>query len=114
MVVDDMSLSTGYATALAGVPRVTIQRTGLFPGSAPKNKTHQHSLKVVSRDVRDLPDVTFMGLPQPQTMFDLFKAVAYIVLSSRDQASYRKDSGALQEVLKTFAYLEPKSENKHE
>jgi len=42
------------------------------------------------------------------------KAVAYIVLSSRDQASYRKDSGALQEVLKTFAYLEPKSENKHE
>ena len=44
----------------------------------------------------------------------LSKAVAYIVLSSRDQASYRKDSGALQEVLKTFAYLEPKSENKHE
>src|SRR5436190_12119378 len=42
------------------------------------------------------------------------KAVAYIVLSSRDEASYRKDSGALQEVLKTFAYLEPKSENKHE
>ena len=39
------------------------------------------------------------------------KAVAYIVLSSRDQPSYRKDSGALQEVLKTFAYLEPKMEN---
>jgi len=36
-------------------------------------------------------------------------AVAYIVLSSRDEASYRKDSGALQEVLKTFVYLEPKS-----
>jgi hypothetical protein len=37
------------------------------------------------------------------------KAVAYIVLSSRDHASYQKDSGALQEVLKTFVYLEPKS-----
>src|SRR5437667_10116429 len=36
-------------------------------------------------------------------------AVAYIVLSSRNRASYRKDSGALQEVLKTFVYLEPKS-----
>ena len=36
-------------------------------------------------------------------------AVAYIVLSSRDEASYRKDSPALQEVLKTFVYLEPKS-----
>ena len=35
-------------------------------------------------------------------------AVAFIVLSSRDHASYQKDSGALQEVLKTFIYLEPK------
>ena len=37
-------------------------------------------------------------------------AVAYIVLSSRHQASYQKDSGALQEVLKTFVYLEPRAE----
>jgi UDP:flavonoid glycosyltransferase YjiC (YdhE family) len=35
VVVDDLSLSTGYATALTGVPRVTIQRTGLFPGGKP-------------------------------------------------------------------------------
>src|SRR5205823_6864318 len=34
-------------------------------------------------------------------------AVAYIVLSSRDRASYQKDSGALQQVLKTFTYIEP-------
>ena len=40
------------------------------------------------------------------------RAVAYIVLSSRDQSSYRKDSPALQEVLKTFVYLEPKSVQK--
>lgn len=40
------------------------------------------------------------------------KAVAYVVLSSRDEASYRKDASALREVLKTFAYLQPKSENK--
>jgi hypothetical protein len=38
------------------------------------------------------------------------KSVAYIVLSSRDEASYRKDSSALIQVLKTFAYLEPKAE----
>ena len=37
------------------------------------------------------------------------KAVAYIVLTSRDEQNYRKDSGALQEVLRTFVYLEPKS-----
>jgi hypothetical protein len=39
------------------------------------------------------------------------KAVAYIVLSARDQASYRKNAGTLQEVLKSFVYLEPKTEN---
>src|SRR5438445_8327009 len=39
------------------------------------------------------------------------RAVAYIVLSSRDHASYQKDSGALQEVLKTFLYLEPKPDS---
>jgi hypothetical protein len=38
------------------------------------------------------------------------KAVAYVVLSSRDEASYRKDSPALAEVLKTFVYLEPKGD----
>lgn len=40
-------------------------------------------------------------------------AVAYIVLSSHDQASYKKDSGALEDVLKnTFIYLEPKKTTK--
>ncbi len=39
------------------------------------------------------------------------KAVAYIVLSARDESSYRKDSSALTEVLKTFVYLEPKVEH---
>ena len=43
------------------------------------------------------------------------KAVAYIVLSSRDHASYKKDSGALEDVLKnTFVYLEPKSVQKQD
>ena len=38
-------------------------------------------------------------------------AVAYIVLSSRDKGSYEKDSSALQEVLKTLLYLEPKADS---
>ena len=44
--------------------------------------------------------VGYVQLPQ---------AVAYIVLTSRDQASYQKDSGALEKVLKTLVYVEPKS-----
>jgi hypothetical protein len=35
------------------------------------------------------------------------KAVAYIVLSSRDHARYQKDFPALQQVLKSFMYLKP-------
>ncbi len=37
-------------------------------------------------------------------------AVAYIVLSSRDEASFRKDAPALDEVLKSFAYMQVKGE----
>jgi tetratricopeptide (TPR) repeat protein len=39
------------------------------------------------------------------------RAVDYIVLSSRDRASYQKDAGALQAVLNTFVYLELKAES---
>ena len=45
--------------------------------------------------------VGYVQLPQ---------AVGYIVLTSRDQASYQKDSDVLEKVLKTLVYLEPKSE----
>src|ERR1041384_7942860 len=38
------------------------------------------------------------------------QGVAYVVLTSRDQPSYKKDSGALEKVLKTVVYVEPKSE----
>jgi hypothetical protein len=37
--------------------------------------------------------------------------VAYIVLSSHDKASYQKDSGALEKVLKTLVYLKPKRDS---
>lgn len=38
-------------------------------------------------------------------------AVAFIVLSSRDQPSYRKNSGALEQVLKSLQYLGPKKDS---
>jgi tetratricopeptide (TPR) repeat protein len=45
--------------------------------------------------------VGYVQLPQ---------GVGYIVLTSRDQVSYQKDSGALEKVLQTLVYVEPKSE----
>src|SRR5437764_9928958 len=45
--------------------------------------------------------VGYVQLPQ---------GVAFIVLTSRDKASYQKDSGQLEKVVKTLVYVEPKSE----
>jgi tetratricopeptide (TPR) repeat protein len=45
--------------------------------------------------------VGYVQLPQ---------GVAYIILTSRDQASYQRDSGVLEKVLKSLVYVEPKSE----
>jgi tetratricopeptide (TPR) repeat protein len=45
--------------------------------------------------------VGYVQLPQ---------GVAYIVLTSRDQSSYKRDSGVLENVLKSLVYVEPKSE----
>jgi hypothetical protein len=40
------------------------------------------------------------------------KAVAYIVFSARDEASYRKNFPALNEVLKSFAYMKVEDDHK--
>jgi hypothetical protein len=40
------------------------------------------------------------------------KAVAYIVFSARDEASYRKNFHALNEVLKSFAYMKVEGDHK--
>ena len=45
--------------------------------------------------------VGYVQLPQ---------GVGYIVLTSRDQASYKKDSGVLEKVLQSLVAVEPKSE----
>ena len=40
------------------------------------------------------------------------KAVAYIVFSARDEASYRKNFPTLDEVLKSFAYMKVEADPK--
>jgi hypothetical protein len=81
-------------------------------------KTHgRPKQKIATGKTRDGHDYFINEYPATKTYsqwervayVQLPHAVAYIVLSSRDQTSYRKDSGALQDVLKTFVYLEPKS-----
>jgi UDP:flavonoid glycosyltransferase YjiC (YdhE family) len=76
VVIDDTSFITGFATAFMNLPRVTIQRTGIFPGSLPCNPHYLHSSPF---DPKELPDVTFMGLRQPRTLSDMFNADYTIV-----------------------------------
>lgn len=80
VVIDDTNPITGLATAFMKLPRATIQRTGLFPGSVPCDPNYDFSLKF-DFDMKQLPDITFMGLPQPQKISDFFNADYKIVPS---------------------------------
>lgn len=77
VVVDDSSLTTGFATTLCNIKRVTMQRTGIFPGEKHSNSNHVHS--GFPADIRDLPDASFLGLPRHKTLTDFFKAKHKIV-----------------------------------
>jgi hypothetical protein len=78
VVVDDSSTTTGFTTTLKKLPRVAIQRTGIFPGGVPRNRKHTHSGEALI-EVKKLPDVTALGLAQPKTFADLFNGDVKIV-----------------------------------
>ncbi|HEV3199361.1 MAG TPA: nucleotide disphospho-sugar-binding domain-containing protein [Bryobacteraceae bacterium] len=77
VVVDDCSLSTGHAAAFARIPRVTVIRTGTFPGYTPRSAAQRHSMGFNVK--LGVPDVTCIGLKQPTRLDDLFTADHYIV-----------------------------------
>ena len=83
-----------------------------------KEKHGTPKQKIASGKTKDGHDYFINEYPATKTYsqwervgyVQLPQGVAYIVLSSRDHASYQKDSGALEKVLKTLVYVEPKSE----
>lgn len=79
VVVDDGCLSTWYATQRAGLPRVTLQRTGMFPGAAPRDPRHRHSMGTDIMDILAVADLASAGLPLARTLSDLFAATIHIV-----------------------------------
>jgi len=74
--------------------------------------------KIASGKTKDGPRLLHQRIPCHKDLLavgtrgyiQLPQGVAYIVLTSRDKASYQKDSGALEKVLKTLVSVEPKSE----
>jgi tetratricopeptide (TPR) repeat protein len=92
-----------------------------FVAMAIKEMKAKHGIpkeKIASGKTKDGHDYFINEYPATKTYsqwervgyVQLPQGVAYIVLTSRDKASYQKDSGALEKVLKTLVYVEPKSE----
>jgi hypothetical protein len=106
----------------AKIASTQFEDVNVFVAKAIKDmeKTHgKPKEKIASGKTKDGHDYFINEYPATKTYsqwervgyVQLPHAVAYIVLSSRDQASYKKDAGALQDMLKnTFVYLEPKKD----
>ena len=117
------SWSDAKTVMYAKVASTQFEDVNIFVAMAIKEMQKTHGApkkKIASGKTRDGHDYFINEYPATKSYsqwervayVQLPRAVAYIVLSSRDEASYRKDSGALQEVLKTFIYLEPKTDTK--
>lgn len=74
VVIDDFSLTTCYSVKLKPTPRISVLRTGTFPGYKPKKKHNSHS-----SGFEPVMDVLTYGLQPLNNVKDLFKADAYIV-----------------------------------
>lgn len=77
VVIDDASLTTYFAAKLYQLPRISIQRTGMFPNSTHRQPNHKHSLG--NFDMKKVPDVSYLGIKQPESFEDFFSAEAKLV-----------------------------------
>jgi tetratricopeptide (TPR) repeat protein len=105
----------------AKIASTQFEDVNAFVAMAIKDMKAKHGApkeKIASGKTKDVHDYFINEYPATKTYaqwervayVQLPHAVAYIVLSSRDQASYRKDSPALTEVLKSFFYVDLKSD----
>jgi len=117
----DSSWSDAKTVMYAKVASPQWEGVNAFVATAIKEMKAKHGTpreKIASGKTKDGHDYFINEYPATKTYsqwervgyVQLPLGVAYIVLTSRDQASYQKDSGALEKVLKTLTYVEPKSE----
>ena len=115
------SWSNAKTAMYAKVASPEWEGVNVFVAWAIKEMKAKHGMpkeKIASGKTKDNRDYFINEYPATKTYsqwervgyIQLPQGVAYIVLTSRDQASYQKDSGALEKVLQTLMYVEPKSE----
>ena len=81
VIVDDFSMVTLLTSSVAEVPRVTIARTGAFPGSC-RGSNDRHSCESIGRfdfDMNFRDCELFCGVPTPRTFADVCAASASII-----------------------------------
>jgi tetratricopeptide (TPR) repeat protein len=117
----DSSWSDAKTVMYAKVASPQWEGVNAFVATAIKEMKAKHGTpkeKIASGKTKDGHDYFVNEYPATKTYsqwervgyVQLPLGVGYIVLTSRDQPSYQKDSGALEKVLKTLVYVEPKSE----
>jgi hypothetical protein len=117
----DQSWSDARTVIYAKIASTQFEDVEKFVAMAIKEMKNRHGLpkeKIESGKTRDGRSYFINEYPATKNYsqwervayIQLPHAVAYVVLSSRDESSYHKDSPALREALKSFAYLEPKSD----
>ena len=114
------SWSDAKTVMYANIASTEFEGVNVFVAMAIKEMEKIHGRpkeKIASGKTRDGHDYFINEYPATKTYsqwervgyVQLPRGVAYIVLTSRDKASYQKDSDELEKVLKTLVYLEPKS-----
>jgi tetratricopeptide (TPR) repeat protein len=121
LYLKDSSWSDAKTVMYAKVASPQWEGVNSFVATAVKEMKAKHGTpreKIASGKTKDGHDFFINEYPATKSYsqwervgyVQLPLGVAYIVLTSRDQSSYQKDSGALEKVLKTLSYLERKSE----
>jgi tetratricopeptide (TPR) repeat protein len=117
----DSSWSDAKTVMYAKVASPQWEGVNAFVATAIKEMKAKHGIpkeKIASGKTKDGHDYFINEYPATKNYsqwervgyVQLPQGVGYIVLTSRDRASYQKDSGALEQVLKSLVYVEPKSE----
>ena len=117
----DSSWSDAKTVMYAKVASPQWEGVNAFVATAIKEMKAKHGIpkeKIASGKTKDGHDYFVNEYPATKNYsqwerigyVQLPQGVGYIVLSSRNRTSYQKDSGALEQVLKSLVYVEPKSE----
>jgi hypothetical protein len=115
------SWSDAKTVMYANMAGPEFEGVNVFVETAIKDMAKTHGKpkeKIASGKTKDGHDYFINEYPATKTYsqwervgyIQLPQGVAFVVLTSRDQASYKRDSEVLEKVLKTLVYVEPKSE----